>query len=318
MDKISINIQRYNPLQDAVAWNQFVGISANGTFLHQRDYMDYHSDRFKDCSLMAYLKGKLVAVLPACIDGNTLSSHSGLTYGGWIVNSRKVNANIMLEIFAQMKLMLKDMGVKELVYKPVPSVYHRYPCDEDIYALFRGGAEKVVVNISSVVPLNTPLKYNENANRNVKFAIKNGIVSMESRDFASFWNILVPLLAERHNATPVHTLTEMQMLAERFPENIRLFASMREGKMIAGTVVYVAGITAHAQYIAASDEGREFKVLPMLFADVMKLMQKEGITYFDFGTSNEQAGQILNASLLAQKAGMGGRGIAYETYRMSI
>ena len=29
-------------------WDQLVKRSKNGTFLHLRDYMDYHSERFRD------------------------------------------------------------------------------------------------------------------------------------------------------------------------------------------------------------------------------------------------------------------------------
>ena len=35
-------------------WDQFVAQSKNGTFLFQRNFMDYHADRFFDCSLMIY------------------------------------------------------------------------------------------------------------------------------------------------------------------------------------------------------------------------------------------------------------------------
>ena len=35
-------------------WNSFVRRSKNGTFLLQRGFMDYHADRFFDCSVMVY------------------------------------------------------------------------------------------------------------------------------------------------------------------------------------------------------------------------------------------------------------------------
>ena len=38
--------------------------------------------------------------------------------------------------------------------------------------------------------------------------------------------------------------------------------------------------------------------------------------YFDFGTSNEDAGRILNSGLLHQKTGLGGRGAAYQIFRL--
>ena len=37
-----------------------MALSKNATFLHYRDYMDYHSDRFHDFSLMAFDGGRLL------------------------------------------------------------------------------------------------------------------------------------------------------------------------------------------------------------------------------------------------------------------
>lgn len=57
----SFSIIRYNPaLVDE--WNEFVTRSKNGTFLFDRRYMDYHSDRFEDFSLMFYREGRLYAL----------------------------------------------------------------------------------------------------------------------------------------------------------------------------------------------------------------------------------------------------------------
>ena len=57
-------IERYTPAKKD-EWDQFVRQSKNGTFLFLRDYMDYHSDRFADFSLVARDGEKIIAVLPA-------------------------------------------------------------------------------------------------------------------------------------------------------------------------------------------------------------------------------------------------------------
>ena len=57
-----MEIHRYEPT-DKTSWDKFVQGSKNGTFLFLRDYMDYHSDRFDDHSLMVRdQKGKLLAL----------------------------------------------------------------------------------------------------------------------------------------------------------------------------------------------------------------------------------------------------------------
>ena len=64
-------------------WNQFVALSKNGFFMFDRNYMDYHKDRFIDNSLMFYdAKDNLIAILPANISNNILYSHQGLSFGG--------------------------------------------------------------------------------------------------------------------------------------------------------------------------------------------------------------------------------------------
>ena len=82
-------ITRYSADKKA-EWNDFISRSKNGTFLFNRNYMDYHSDRFDDHSLMFYIKDRLYAVLPANVKDGTLYSHQGLTYGGLVMEDSAI------------------------------------------------------------------------------------------------------------------------------------------------------------------------------------------------------------------------------------
>ena len=115
-------IQRYSP-DKAIEWNQFVVQSKNGTFLFDRRYMDYHSDRFIDHSLMIYKRGRLYALLPGNVPNGTFYSHQGLTYGGLIMNDRTTAADVV-QIFRSLNVLLKQEGLDRVVYKPVPWIYH--------------------------------------------------------------------------------------------------------------------------------------------------------------------------------------------------
>lgn len=134
-----IEIQQYIPALRP-EWDCFIANSRNGTFLFFRNYMDYHSDRFIDNSLLFRYKGKLIAVLPANREGDVLWSHQGLTYGGLVLSS-KCTADRVLNIFSLLFSWLSERGFSKLVYKCVPDIYHRYPSQEDLYALFRNNAE---------------------------------------------------------------------------------------------------------------------------------------------------------------------------------
>ena len=128
-----MEIVQYNQdLQNV--WDAFIDESKNGTFMLKRGYVEYHSDRFTDFSLMFYDEGKLVAVLPASLHGDEMRSHGGLTYGG-IISDRKMTTKKMLSVLDSLLLYLKENNIKKLIYKRVPSFYHTYPADEDVYAL---------------------------------------------------------------------------------------------------------------------------------------------------------------------------------------
>ena len=314
-----IEIVAYSP-DMAGQWDETVKRSSSGTFLHERGYMDYHADRFKDASLMAFnAKGNLVALLPANAVGDTLYSHQGLTYGGWLVDPRKVATNAMMEIWDSMLTFVREKGYKQLVYKPVPYIYHRYPCDDDLYCLFRSGARISCVNIASAVDLREPLRFNMTSRNCANKAEKAGITIRESDDLAAFWMLLDDVLRERHDARPVHTLEEMTLLKSRLPEKIKLYGAYDvDGTLIAGSLLYLTETVVHSQYIATNEEARQTHALNLLFRQLIPKLAQMGYNYFDFGTSNEDHGRVLNSGLAMQKSGMGGRGVAYTTYTLDL
>lgn len=302
----------------AARWDEFARMSRNGTMLHQRGYMDYHSDRFKDCSLMALHEGKLCALLPACIEGDTLWSHRGLTYGGWLVPLKHFDATVMVEVMDAACQWMTDNSIKRLVYKPVPHIYHRYPCEEDLYALFRHQAKLIETNISTTIDLTCPLPLDRGNKSGANAARKAGIQVGPSEDWEGYWRLLSSLLDERYGTRPVHTLDEMRLLHGRFPDGIRLYAATLDGEMLAGVVMYLSQPVAHCQYIGASPQGKDSKALTLLFDYLIGEAKASGYRYFDFGISNEDHGRYLNEGLVRQKSRLGGRGIVYNTFEINL
>lgn len=312
---IIMEIKRYTR-DMAPLWDGLVDEARQRSFLFKRQYMDYHSDRFEDFSLVAYDKGKPVALLPANRCGDVAYSHQGLTYGGWLTAVKGFDALSMLDLWGEMTRFMQDAGVRKMLYKRVPWIYSSIPAEEDSYALFRAQARVVACQVSSAIDLSAPVGFNKNARRNLAKAVGQGIKVGESFDFACFWRILTSLLEERYGVSPVHSLGEMEMLAGRFPENIRLFTATDSGEMLAGVVMYFTGTVAHAQYIGASQRGKSCGALPLLFDYILGLCG--GCRYFDFGTSCERGGWYLNDGLLRQKSGFGGRAVTYDTYEVDF
>jgi hypothetical protein len=311
---ILIIIRPYDQSQKPI-WNAFVAASKNGTFLLGRDYMDYHADRFEDASLLFQADNRLLAVLPASRHGEELVSHGGLTYGGLVCN-QAMTTQSALECFALLKRYMREHDLKRLVYKRVPAIYHCYPADEDLYALFRHEAVLARRDLSTVIDLRQPMAFNERRRRNIKKAVREGLIVREATDFESYFDILNEILVARHQARPTHSATEMALLAARHPESIRLFAAYAGETMLAGALVYETPHVAHTQYLANSFTGGQVGALDLVIEYLVRERYRDKL-YFDFGISTEDQGRHLNEGLVQQKQEFGGRAVVHDFYELT-
>lgn len=302
---------------DKNVWDDFVRQSKNGTFLFQRDYMDYHRERFQDCSLLIWdEKEALVALLPANREGDTLVSHGGLTYGGFITDD-SMKMPRMLQIFEDTLIRLKQNGFSRFVYKTIPHIYHRSPAEEDRYALFLSNAFLTRRGVLTSIDGRHRLPFQERRNRGVKKAKQNGLIVKQSDDFATFWQILTDRLRKTHNTLPVHNLSEIDLLHYRFPNNIKLFSCYKGSVMQAGVVIYESEKVAHVQYIATSDQGSDLCALDLIFAELLSNYYCTK-AFFDLGTSDENDGRYLNKGLIDQKEGFGARVVVHDHYEIQL
>lgn len=310
-----IQIIPYSPeLKDK--WNRLILSSRNGTFLFLREYMDYHSDRFKDCSFLIQKNGNIEAVIPGNENDKKFFSHQGLTYGGLIV-SEKMLATDIIETFSTLNDELIRKGIREVFYKPVPLIYHKIPAQEDIYALFLQKAQKYACHLSSSIYLENKIKFTESRKSGIRKSINNSIKIEKSIDYELFWSLVENNLAIKYNKKPVHSLTEIKLLSEIFPENIKLYTAKYNEEIIAGCVIYIVNSVAHVQYISSSETGRNFGALDLLF-DFLINSEFKIFSVFDFGYSTEDLGHFLNDKLIFQKEGFGARGIVYESYSYEL
>ena len=117
---------------------------------------------------------------------------------------------------------------------------------------------------------------------------------------------------------PVHSLEEMRLLMERFPNEIEFVGGLIGGNLEGGLVNFKSPSTWHNQYTASSEIGKKFSVLDCLFDDVFDKAYNEDISFFDFGVSTEQGGRILNSGLFDFKNEFGGGGVCYDHYLLDL
>ena len=313
-----VELRPYSPTL-AAEWDSFVEKAKNGTFLYKRGYMDYHADRFTDCSLMFYKQGQLIGQLPASWNAQhrRVTSHGGLTYGGIILSEAATTIDVLHMMSSATSWFTHQYGATEWQYKPIPYIYNTTPSDEDLYALFRLEAQLVGRSVASAINQYHRLPMRTLRRRCIAKSHKNNLVYEESNAWNDFWPILKEVLKSRHEATPVHSLAEIKLLASRFPQNIRLFVARHDGDIVAGTVIYETNTVAHTQYLAVSDEGAKYCALDGLIAYLIEEFYTNK-PYIDFGTSMIPGTTLLSEGLAFQKEGFGARAVVYDTYSIKL
>lgn len=307
-------IKKYEQ-NDCNTWNEFIAQAKNATFLFHRNFMEYHQDRFEDFSLLVFEDEKLKAVLPANIKENLVYSHQGLTYGSLVYKEETKQISV-IEIFQAILFFLNENKIQKLYLKTLPSIYHLKPADEILYSLFLAEAQLIRRDSLSVIDLLQENKISKIRKRGIQKAISNQLIIREENDFELFWNeVLIPNLKAKHNAKPVHSKAEMDVLKTFFPKNIHQFNVYFEDKIVAGTTIFETEIVAHCQYISKNEKQENLGSLDFLFQYLIKERFAEK-RFFDFGVSNENQGKNLNEGLSYWKESFGASTIIHDFYEV--
>jgi Acetyltransferase (GNAT) domain len=316
-----MRVESFREAEDTDAWDELIQVAPMGTFLHSRRFLSYHGDRFKDASLTVRDdKDRLVGLLPAAVDPDDqkrVTSHPGATYGG-LVHTGELYGAGAIEALTMAMQHYAAARFHELRYKPVPGIYHRVPSADDLYALFRLDASRSRCDLSCAIDLANRRPAGSRRRRALNKARRSGVSVEWGSPPAELWPVLEMNLADRHQARPVHTLEEIELLMERFPDVIKVALGKVDGSVVAGLLLFCDAGVMRAQYIAASEEARRVNALDVIFEDCIERALQDGFRFFDFGTSNREEGWVLNEGLYDFKLGFGGGGVAHESYDLEL
>tara|TARA_B100001939_G_scaffold205095_1_gene176492 strand:- start:649 stop:1620 length:972 start_codon:yes stop_codon:yes gene_type:complete len=296
-------------------WDNFIDISKNSTFLFKRDFMDYHSDKFKDNSLLIYKNSKLVALFPLNITDGKVYSHQGLTYGGMIVK-HDIKFIKYLELFTSVLNYLHDLSIDKLFIKQIPVIYNSNFNGELDYLSFISGGVIYRRDIISVIDMQNDFKISKDRIQGYKRGLKNNLEIREVDNFDDFWNsLLIPTLSKKYSVKPVHNLDEIKQLKDSFRENIKQFNVYHKDKIVAGTTIFQTKNVVHVQYIGSTTEKNFLGSLDFLFYKLIKEIYVDH-RYFDFGNSHENEGMKINQGLNYWKEGFGARSVTQDFYEI--
>lgn len=305
-------VKRYTA-SNKLDWNTFVSKAKNATFLFNRNFMDYHHDRFIDHSVIIFKNEEIYALLPANeVDGKIIS-HQGLTYGSFIL-AETGTLLYSLEAFKEMLCYYEKQGISEVEIRNIPTFYNTMPADELAYFLFLAKAEMTKRDVLMVIDTTNKLKFKKNRREGINKAIRNGLKIKTENNFKDFWNkILIPNLENKHGVKPVHTLEEIELLASRFPNAIKQVNVYKDNEIVAGTTVFLTETTIHPQYVSGNATKNAYGSLDLAYDFIINHFDKSK-RYFDFNISSENNGKALNSGLLFWKESCGARAYTADTY----
>lgn len=317
---MSIEFQEFE-ISESELWDDFCSESFQATFLHTRRFLSYHGNRFIDQSLFIMEHGKLIGLFPAAQsphDKTLIVSHPGITYGG-VLHQGLLRGSKMIRLLNSLKIYYSNLGFKGILYKSVPTFYHLVPSQDDSYAFFVLGINRVRCDITSIIDLKNRMPMSARRRRCLKKSHSFGIVVEQGIEFIQkFWEVLVENLSASHDVAPVHSLSEIKLLMERFPNNIKCICGVLNGRVLGGTILFIAKNVVHAQYIASSEDGYKYSVLDRVFSYCIDLAASEDIRWFDFGISTENCGKLLNEGLFNFKSEFGAGSMVHEYYEMDL
>lgn len=305
-------VEKYTK-ENRLAWDTFISGAKNATFLFARDFMEYHSDRFTDYSLLVYKDDLLYAVLPANIVGDKLYSHKGLTYGS-LVLSKSAKLLYTFEAFKALLAFLDAKAISSLELRNIPTFYNTMPSDELSYFLFKANATLIKRDALMVIDTSTKIKFQKNRREGINKAKRNGLTIAVDDNFEGFWNeILIPNLQKKHGVAPVHSLEEIQLLAAKFPDHIKQVNVYKDNVIVAGTTLFLTKTTIHPQYVSGNSDKNAFGSLDLAYDYIINHFDSSK-RYFDFNISSEENGTALNSGLIFWKESCGARTYVADNY----
>jgi hypothetical protein len=296
-----MRIEKYKST-DKKEWDSFIENSLVDCFLFKRDYLEYHSERFVDYSLMIYdEKSVLLCLVPANFVNNSFFTHKGLTFGGFLFKKSLTSSKIK-DIVDSTINFLSSKNFNRIHIKDLPEEYQLNK-NHFVNYYIRNKYKTIIEQIPySVINFNNEINLYRRK-KSIKLAQKKSVEIEFDSDITQFWNkILIPNLIEKYSTSPVHTVDEIVKLKESFPKEIILVSAFYESQIVAGILLYVNQGVIKTQYISSNKLGRSVSALDLIMSEIIS-HYKDTHNFFDLGSSSSNDGKTenINYNLLKWK-----------------
>lgn len=320
-----MRVKPYAPA-DRERWEAFVADAPGATLHHTRRFLEYHGERFEDCSVLCEDgNDTLVAVLPAARDPKNPTKvvcHPGATVGS-LVFRKAHSLRIADEVLKSVLAWYVEQGMSTFLYKTTPQHFMSQPVALDQYLLWRFGAKLAGMDIWTVIDLNVRSQLMKDKREALRRAARAGLtIDRETGNavYADFHAILAGNLDRRYDSRPAHTAAELIDLAKRLADRQHLWIVRNQRQEMVGGlwVLRHQEDIWHAQYIATNPEGRADMAADLLFSTAADAAKATGARYFSFGASSVGMGGDLKKPLFDFKQGFGGGTVCHLFFELDL
>lgn len=292
-------------------WDQLISDGVNSALVHYRGYLDYHKDRFLDCSVMIYEGDVLLGVFPAEEKEKAIYSHRGITFGD-VVFKKKLEKKYLAEIIESISSYYKRSKHTSLEIRSIPAFYWK---DQALYYAYQEVLKSkkfIKVQQKTFQTVCLPLMLQDRGRKwGIRKAQSLGLHVNANASLEPFWSeVLSPNLWETYQSRPTHSLEEMQGLMEQFPEAIQCWAVNLQEEIFAGVLTFKHDDVLHLQYTSANAAGKKARALDLLLFELMQACEGK-YRYVSLGTSIDPKNQQINPTLTQWKDSWGA--VGYET-----
>lgn len=298
-------------------WNNFVEKTTNTSFLFHRNFIEYHSHKFKDFSLLIFKNKTLVAILPAHVAESTVYSHQGLTYGGIFISEifEREELKYMISFLISY---VKAQGYSVIKIKETP-LFYKDSSHPVIDCLQEENTAKIVKFTNVLCVDFDKFTIHKSKRKHYNKAKKKGLIIKAENTFSKFWNsVLIPKLQTKYNAKPVHSLREIEYLYNKFPNRITQYNAYLNDNIVAGVTILDKGHVVKSQYSASTDLGEQNYAIDFLFVHLLQLYKQKGKHYFSMGTVTNDSTLGYNPGLLQQKVEFGCKAYTVKSYQINL
>lgn len=237
-------------------------------------------------------------------DGSrTISIPGGASFGGPVARSR-MGITDYIELLNALVGYARTKRYSRIEW--TPSMRHHIVGgdDEAEFAALLLGFSVEVVGIESVVTL--PANYDSKFTNLLRKCQREGVSSAQEIGLDVFYPTLEAVYA-RHQVQPTHSKSELALLKERFPREIRFVGATKDGEIAATACLFrISEVSEMVFYMCTVEKYKKDNPMMLLISEDMKHAQQQGCRTYNFGTSS--IGLQLRGGVWSFKQQFGARG----------